>query len=344
MRERVFRHEKTLVRLWPAECHFRRHNLVSAEWLAVRGTGVLLLGAAVTDVCPRNDHRRAHVVCLRLGDHLVNRVQIVHVGDVEYLPAVPLESLRRIVGEGEIGASVDGDPVVVVEADQLSELEMAGERAGLVRDAFHEVAIATDEVRVVIDDGVPIAIERRLQMRLRHRETDGISYPLPKRTGRRLDAGRMAVFRMTRRATFPLPELLEILEREAVTAEVQTAVEQHRRMATRKHEAIAIGPLRIRRVMLQVTREQRVAQWRKGHGRARVARVRLLHRVHGKGADGVDAECIEGGGRHFGKIRALRVSRFAPSASDGLSITAPRIAAPHSVTSRQRAMRARTTS
>ena len=42
--------------------------------------------------------------------------------------------------------------IVVVQTDQLAELQMAGERGGFRRDAFHQVAVADDRVGEVIDD------------------------------------------------------------------------------------------------------------------------------------------------------------------------------------------------
>ena len=82
----------------------------------------------------RDDERRAVRLGLGLGDGAIDRGQVVDVGDVQHLPAVRLKALGRIVAEREVGAPVDGDAVVVVEADELAELLVAGERRGLVRD------------------------------------------------------------------------------------------------------------------------------------------------------------------------------------------------------------------
>ena len=71
---------------------------------------------------------------------------------VGHVPAISLEALGGVVGEPALHFAVDGDAVVVVERDQLAELQRAGERAGLVRDAFHQAAVAAEHVGVVIDD------------------------------------------------------------------------------------------------------------------------------------------------------------------------------------------------
>lgn len=52
----------------------------------------------------------------------------VSVGDVDVLPSVGLEPLLDVLGEGNVGVSVDGDVVVVVDGDEVSELEVTVER------------------------------------------------------------------------------------------------------------------------------------------------------------------------------------------------------------------------
>ena len=53
---------------------------------------------------------------------------------------------------------VEGDEVVVVEDDELAQAERSGERGGLVGDAFHQVAIAAQDVGVVVDGGVVLVV------------------------------------------------------------------------------------------------------------------------------------------------------------------------------------------
>ena len=176
-------------------------------------------------------------------------IEVVHVVDVQHLPAVGLEALRGVIGEREIGRPVDRDVVVVVEADQLAELEVSGEAGGLVRDALHQVAVAADEVRVVIDDVVTRLVEHGREVRFGHRHADRVADALAERARGRLDAGRVAVLGVSRRPALPLPELLEVLERQVVAAQVQAAIEQHRRVAGRQHEPVAIGPCGVGRVV-----------------------------------------------------------------------------------------------
>ena len=62
--------------------------------------------------------------------------------DALHVPALRLEALLDVLAEGEIGAAVDRDAVVVVEIDQVAEPEVPGQRGGLGGDALHQVAVA----------------------------------------------------------------------------------------------------------------------------------------------------------------------------------------------------------
>ena len=59
-------------------------------------------------------------------------------------------------------------------------------------DAFHQAAVAEEDVGAVVDDGVPGAVELARQHLLGEREADRVREALAERAGRRLDAGRRA--------------------------------------------------------------------------------------------------------------------------------------------------------
>jgi hypothetical protein len=169
-----------------------------------------------------------------------------------------------------------------------------------VGDALHQIAVAADEVRVVIDYVMARLVERRGEMRFGDGHADGVADALAKRSSRRLDSGGVAVLRVTGGTALPLAELLDVVEREAVTGEVQAGVQQHRRVAARQDEAVAIGPFRVGGVVSHDPREQHVADGSERHRRTGVSGFGLLDGVHGQGPDGVDAEQIEIARRHFG--------------------------------------------
>ncbi len=263
----------------------------------------ILARAAVADVRASDDQRRPLGVVLRLGDRPLDCIEVVDVGDVEHLPAVRFEPLGRVVGERELGLAVDGDVIVVVEPDQLPELEVSGERRRLVRDPLHEIAVATDEERVVVDDFLSGLVERGGEVGFGDGHADGVARSLAERAGGRLDSGRVAMLGVPGRLASPLAKLLEILEGEVVPGQVEARVQQHRRVAAGENEPIAVGPRGIGRVEAHRAREQHVAERRQRHRRAGVSGVGLLHGVHGQRADGIDAEEVEGGRGHRGSGR-----------------------------------------
>ena len=164
-----------------------------------------------------------------------------------------------------------------------------------MRDAFHHVAIAGDEVHVVIDDHVSAAIERCAEVSFADCHSDRIADSLPERAGRRLDTRRVAVLGMPGRLALPLAELLQVIEREVVAGEIEHAVQQHRRVAGRQHEPVAVHPGRILRVVSQVPSEEHVGERRERHRRARMAGVGFLNGIHREDSDRVDAELVERG-------------------------------------------------
>ena len=93
---------------------------------------------------------------------------------------------------------------------------------------------------------------------------------------------------MSSSVTDGLPERLVLGVHRLGAGQVQHRPEQHRGMAVRQHEAVAIGPDRVLRIEAHDAVPERVDQRRERHRRAGMAGLGLLHRVHGERADRVD--------------------------------------------------------
>jgi hypothetical protein len=139
--------------------------------------------------------------------------------------------------------------VVVGEHGEAAEPEVAGERGRLVRDPLHQVTVAGQHPGAVVEQLEPRPVEARGEVALGEREADGGAEPLAERPGGHLDAGRQAVLRMARRLRAPLAEALELVERQVVAGQVQQRVEQRRGVPGREHEAVAVRPCRVGRVV-----------------------------------------------------------------------------------------------
>ncbi len=142
------------------------------------------------------------------------------------------------------------------------------------------------------------------QEALRNRHADAVGHALRQRPRGRLHARRHPVFRVTRRHAAELAELLDVVQRDRVRSlvlvllvgrdigQVQQPVQQHRCVADRQNETVPVRPMRIRRVIAQHLLPERVAHRGHAHRRARMARFRLLNRVHRQDTQAVDAKLV----------------------------------------------------
>ena len=200
---------------------------------------------------------------------------------------------------------------------------MAGEIAGLVADAFHQVAVARDHVGAMIDQ---LRAEAGAQMTLRQRHADRVGEALAERPGGGLDAGRMAVLGMAGGARAELAEALELLDLHLrIAGQMEQRVEQHRAMAGGQHEAVAIGPVGRARIELEELAEQHGRDVGHAHRQAGMAGIGGLHRIHRERADGVGEIVVAGqagsgfGGGGHGVARTIlgRAVRPARQVSPG---------------------------
>ena len=245
----------------------------------------------------RAQNQQARSVLHRLGgeERLLERIAVIgDLAEVLDVPAVGLEPLADLVGRGELGRTVDRDPVVVEHDVQPTEAEVAGERGGFVADALHEAAVAGNRPRVVVDEA---GTEALAQHPLGDGHPHGVGEALAERSGGHLDARRVARLGMARGPRSERAERHEVVELEAVAAEVEHRVLEDRGVAVGEHEAVAVGPLRVSRVMAHDPAVQHVGERSEGHGRPLVAAVGVERGIHRQAADDLDRLGLEVGGQ-----------------------------------------------
>ena len=72
-----------------------------------------------------------------------------------------------------------------------------------------------------------------------------------------------------------------------IAGEIEQRIEQHRAVAGRQDETVAVGPVRVGGIVLQELREQHRGDIRHAHRQAGVAGFGLLDGVHGEEANGI---------------------------------------------------------
>jgi hypothetical protein len=101
------------------------------------------------------------------------------------------------------------------------------------------------------------------QEALGHRHPDAVRESLAERSSGGLDAGGLVAAEdalgVSGRERSPLPEAFDLVQRHVVAAHVQDAVQQHRPMSGGQHEAVAVGPGGVARVVPEVARVEQIA-------------------------------------------------------------------------------------
>ena len=236
----------------PADILADAGNLFGAIGAAMGLAGPCDGRRAIADDRLARDHDRL-VLILRPAQRLVDLFGIVSVDGLRR-PACRLKACALIGRIGKLRPAINGDRIVVEKNNQLVELQMPGQRDRFMADAFHEAAIASNNPGLVIDKIIP---EARVQMPLRDRHADGCRDALAKRPRRRLDARRHEIFWMARRLCAQLAEIADVIAADTVIAgEMQQRIDEHGAMPRRQHEPVAVRPVWIGRIMLQIARPE----------------------------------------------------------------------------------------
>src|SRR5262249_35699174 len=160
-----------------------------AERFTVGGAGVLFVGSAVSDVAVHNDQRRPVVRVLESPESSRQHLLIIGIADAGDVPAVADEAGGDVVGESQCRVPFDGDVVVVVDPAEVGELQVAGQRGSLGRDALHHAAVATQRVYVEVDQIFePGPVEVGGLPATGDGHADAVGQPLAKRAGSGFDA------------------------------------------------------------------------------------------------------------------------------------------------------------
>lgn len=132
----------------------------------VNTVSTLLLGAETNDG-RELDEGGLVLLLTGLSDGSIDARKVsVSVVDVEDLPAIGEETLLDVLSESNVGATVNGDLVVVVDLEsrvrrianlgrhgytynnEVAKLEVTSERGGLRSDTLHEASITGEDYAV----------------------------------------------------------------------------------------------------------------------------------------------------------------------------------------------------
>ena len=186
----------------PADGRTCSGDFLRAQRCAVRATGVGLFRRALADDGFAADQHRLGGFRLCLLDGRVNCRDTVPIHVANHTPAIGLKALRRIVRKPLfyfMFFRIDGNAVIVVQHDQLVQAEGAGQRAHLVRNAFHQATVTGKHIDAVVDDCVAVTIKFRCQQAFGKCHAHRVGEALSERAAGGFHARRDAVFGVARR-------------------------------------------------------------------------------------------------------------------------------------------------
>ena len=284
----------------PAQRFPGQGNFIFAQGGTVGFFLALLVGAAETD----NGLAANQGGLIGIGTGIFDshlhffRAVAIHIGN--HLPAVGTETLHRVIGKPAFHLTINGNAVIVIKGHQLAQAQGTGQGTGFVGDAFHHAAITQETVGVMVDNSVPFTVELARQHLLRQCHAHRIGNTLTQRAGGGFDARGVAVFRVAGGGATQLTEVLDVVQADAVAAQVQQTVKQHGAVTIGQHEAIPVGPGGILRVVLEEAAPQHLGDIGHSHGRTGVPGIGFLYRIHAQGTDSVGEFTAGGGTGHAG--------------------------------------------
>lgn len=164
-------------------------DIIGLERRAVDTVGALVDGAVANGGLELDNGGLVRDGLSLLDGGLNGSQVVVTVLDGDDMPAISLVALGNVLSEGNVGVAVNGDVVVIPDGNQVAELEVTGEGAGLAGDTLHEAAIAKEAVCVVVDELEAGLVEAGCGVSLGNGETDSIADTLTERASGDLNAG-----------------------------------------------------------------------------------------------------------------------------------------------------------
>jgi hypothetical protein len=135
------------------------------------------------------------------------------------VPAVGVEAGQHVLAPRQRRVALDGDVVVVEDADQAAQSLVAGQAGRLGGDALLQVAVRAEDVGRAVEDPGALSVPHSSGVPVGDRHADGVAEALAQRAGGGLHAWRVAVLGVTRRAALVLAERLQVVERQRVAGE-----------------------------------------------------------------------------------------------------------------------------
>ncbi len=176
-------------------------------------------------------------------------VEVVAI-DALHLPARHGKAFGHVFADGQIGAAVVGDGVVIPEQRQFAQLQMASEGNHFLAHALLQTAVAHKRIGAVIDHSIP---EPGIQKGFGHGHAQGVGDALAQGPRGDFNAQGGIALGVASAMGIEFAKALDLVEADAgIAAEVQQGIQQHGAVPVGEDHPIAVEPRGVGRVVLEV--------------------------------------------------------------------------------------------
>mmetsp|Transcript_7003 Transcript_7003/g.42960 ORF Transcript_7003/g.42960 Transcript_7003/m.42960 type:complete len:221 (-) Transcript_7003:469-1131(-) len=207
-----------------------------------------------------------------------------------HMPSESLEASTDIFSERDISVTIDGDLVIIVQADQFSQAPVTGKGGCLSGDTLHVAAVPKDAVCVVIYNLCIRLVVARSKVLFSSSQSNSHCNSLSERSSGHFDSGGFKVLWVSRSLGSKLAELLHIIDLDGVIpAQMQKGILEHASMSSGEHEPVPVEEVGVFRVHLHDFVVEHVCHGCSTHRQSRMSRLCFFHGIDGQEADRVDA-------------------------------------------------------
>ena len=170
----------------------------------------LFVGASVADMRSDRNQRWPSGFFASFIQRLLQCLQIVAVINPLDMPAVSHKSTGAVFGKCDIRITFDGNVIIIVKIDQLSQAQVPRQRSRLMGDTFHEIPITDNAVGKMVHYVMTGSIKAFSQVAFGQSHAYAIGKALSQRAGGGLHPRCEPVFGMAGCLAAPLAEILKL--------------------------------------------------------------------------------------------------------------------------------------
>src|SRR5579863_5952171 len=93
---------------------------------------ILLMGAAIADVSPRQDQRWPLIVGLGFPNSRRHVLGVVAIRNHASVPATRLEAFSHVLGKIDFGRASEGNVILVVQINEFAQTQVSSQRGSFL--------------------------------------------------------------------------------------------------------------------------------------------------------------------------------------------------------------------